>query len=117
MNVRIEDQPWWVNLRVRCTDRGTHPSREIAVLHVDLDPEGDIGPSNHGRYQGGTAQWTAQVVEDVDGRRRWRLPCPTCPRAPQLTEQRMRTLTRGLVEHYQPPRGGVVVLDMSHLPS
>lgn len=112
----VSDQPWWVNLRIVCTDRGAHPSREIAVVHVDQD--GSMGPSNHGRYRGGVAEWTDRVMTArTAGGVSWRLPCPTCGRDVQLTGERMRKLAAGLVDAHKPDPGGVLILDVSHLPA
>jgi hypothetical protein len=91
-----------------CTDKGTHPTRQLAWLLEEVDLAGDVTIA--------LVPWApGRTIRDVDrptyrGRTLQVPPCPTCPRAPRLRQPRALRLYRALVAT---ERGGQ--LDISYL--
>jgi hypothetical protein len=123
-------------LRIVCTDRGTHPSRELAVIHhtrqTRRSPEQlrEALDANYGGFsmQGqvaflytsddliyrvgfrparrGGALMCGEIIDSTDGRR-WRFRCPTCRRDVPMRQERLLRLVRQLIE------AGRVSVDLS----
>lgn len=125
-------------VRVVCTDRGTHPSRELAVILLRgnetreaLGPVLGVGAAERldafDRVQAPTVRRTrrgdvvpsapAEVAQDNGGplpglrAPTWRLRCPTCGRDVQRSGDRMRRLVERLAD------AGVPTVDISALPA
>ena len=124
-------------LRVICTDRLTHPTRELAVIwhHGDdielldalLAADDLTEDEAHAVYEqdrmtyfeqrrsarGGTVAGQACTVTD-DGNARgplWTFDCPTCRRHVPLRDDRLRPLVESLLA------AGRVAFDISAMPS
>jgi hypothetical protein len=124
-------------LRIICTDQGTHPSRELALIwHHGEDPEllaGLLADDQLSEAEARTVyNWdrtsylaqrraarggyvhggVVDVGDESDGRGPlWRFRCPTCRRDVQLRDDKMRRLVEGLLA------AGRVSVDISQLPA
>lgn len=128
----------WV--RVVCTDKGTHPSRELALLldrGTAYDPEWQTALFADPALTADEAAWLVEHEQiDATGERtaarggvvrcgsvedaasedhdKWRMKCPTCRRDVQLRDENMRRLVAGALASTDRPR---VVVDLSLLPA
>jgi hypothetical protein len=126
-------------VRIVCTDRGTHPSRELAVMRrlphwpeleevmraapeigpanatmlVDWDRTGAIESRNGRRPDGVSAADVEALAPGEDTPPRWRLRCPTCRRDVPLRHQQMTRLVAGVLDSDTPSRP----VDVSYLPA
>lgn len=115
-------EPWPSNIRIVCTDRGEHPSRELAVVmatpNVRDQSRWTYSPTEF--RQGPRGRVACQVVDDHVGgldapkgvyRRRWKFSCPSCRRNPQFRDEQMTRLIEGLRS------AGTTFVDLSYLPA
>lgn len=111
------------DIRLICTDKGTHPSREIGVLTRHSDDDDDVvAPTDKlswrsNAWRNGRASARVKdrlshegkgvIFDDVT----WRLRCPTCRREIQWRLGRAIEIVDTLVD------SGVSLLDVSRLPA
>lgn len=114
--MRISDAPMWRDVRFVCTDKKTHPSREIVIVSRD-EETGELSQTVGGANASGRTVNRPHAVrtEAVDGQKppAWDLPaCPTCHRAPDLSSEGMCALVEGILAENS---GRRVTWDMSYL--
>jgi len=94
---RVSDTPLFRSVRFICTDRGTHPSREIAIVARD-EQDGSLSSVGAGQTVGDRVVRRRDVLRGRPGRAFWELPrCPTCGRSPRVGSDAMRSLVYGVL--------------------
>jgi hypothetical protein len=110
---RISDAPLSRDVRFICTDRGQHPSREIAIVGRDVET-GGLHAVGTGQTIGPRVVRREGALTREAGHARWELPrCPSCGRAPRLSSDRMAALVTGVLA--QEPGRQQVTFDASAL--
>lgn len=117
-----ETRHWFAEVRVTCTDRGGHPSREITRLHYENDPEtyamfaeladgaedeeqrqnfwnlyeaDKLGYAHTRSNRRGDSTKTPDIIPRRDlGTALWRFPCRTCRRDVPISEKKLGPIVR-----------------------
>ena len=96
----MNDEPLIWAVRFVCTDKGTHPSRELATLGLLPEAyaqlhEGGVRVRGSQRVGGRREIIKSPLVEPAS-QQPWQLPCPTCRRNPEFSAARMVSLMEQL---------------------
>jgi hypothetical protein len=122
------------DIRIICTDKRTHPSRELALFTIRDDPRWRQALADDPEFTPAEAAWLyendritqvgerrrhgggavvshdAESEPDPGARTRWRFTCPECGRDVPLRDETFRRLLDGVLA------AGWRVVDLSDLP-